>query len=158
MYNKRIEDSGKTALHIATAVGKVKVLKLILSKCPECWEAIDYTRRNILHIAAYMERRWMIKFIFKMSWLSQLINQKDNEGNTPLHLLAISDRKNRALEHVHQGIGILPIQQSTFSILPTQISLHLTPILSIIISIFIKYYMKYYSIALYLFSLPGVGN
>ncbi|KAH7846089.1 hypothetical protein Vadar_009617 [Vaccinium darrowii] len=82
------EDGRKTALHIAAAVGKVVVMKEILSACPECWEMVDCKGHNILHIAADMQRVKVLKFIFKMSWLSQLINQKDNEGNTPLHLLA----------------------------------------------------------------------
>lgn len=81
-------DGGKTALHIAAAVGKVPVMKEILSACPECWETVDYTGHNILHIAADMQRERVLKFILKMPWSSQLMNQKDNEGDTPLHLIA----------------------------------------------------------------------
>ncbi|KAH7843213.1 hypothetical protein Vadar_013953 [Vaccinium darrowii] len=96
-------DGGKTALHIAAAVGRVLVIKEILSACPECWETTDYTGHNILHIAAEMQRRRVLQFILKMSWSSQLINEKDNEGNTPLHLLAAFQVKSPAFMKKYQG-------------------------------------------------------
>lgn len=51
---------------------------------------VDSKGHNILHIAAKMEREEVIEFILQMSCSSQLINQKSNQGNTPLHLLASS--------------------------------------------------------------------
>ncbi|KAF7144944.1 hypothetical protein RHSIM_Rhsim04G0045700 [Rhododendron simsii] len=49
--------------------------------------------QNILHIAVDMNRASVIYFILGKSWVGQLINQKDNDGNTPLHLLVASDCK-----------------------------------------------------------------
>ncbi|KAI8561157.1 hypothetical protein RHMOL_Rhmol04G0315700 [Rhododendron molle] len=40
-----------------------------------------------------MNRVSLIRFILGKSWVGQLINQKDNDGNTPLHLLVASDCK-----------------------------------------------------------------
>ncbi|KAH7850652.1 hypothetical protein Vadar_000961 [Vaccinium darrowii] len=91
-------DEGNTALHIAATVGYVSVMEELLSYCPDCWEMVNSKGQNILHIAAYYEyeRHWATDFILKRPWAAQLINQKDNEGNTPLHLLA-STRKDKGL-------------------------------------------------------------
>ncbi|KAH7851645.1 hypothetical protein Vadar_014664 [Vaccinium darrowii] len=92
-------DEGNTALHIAAAVGEVNVMAGILSYCPDCWEMVNSKGQNILHIAAYYERDQTANFILKTKrpWMNHLlINQKDNEGNTPLHVLA-SNRINKLL-------------------------------------------------------------
>ncbi|KAH7843185.1 hypothetical protein Vadar_013648 [Vaccinium darrowii] len=85
-----VEDGGKKALHIAAAIGNVSVMTMILSKCPECWEVVDGIGQNVLHVAVDMGRAEVIKFILEMPWSRQLIDQQDNDGNTPLHLLAAS--------------------------------------------------------------------
>jgi ankyrin repeat protein len=88
-------DGNKTALQIAVAVGEVQIVEEILSACPDCWEIVDSMGHNILHIAVVMEREKVIEYIFKMSWSTELIEQRDNEGNTPLHLLAASKFKHK---------------------------------------------------------------
>ncbi|KAL7204910.1 hypothetical protein ACSBR2_017929 [Camellia fascicularis] len=52
---------------------------------------IDGRGQNILHIAVKNQKKRAIKFILQNFPLSSLINQKDVDGNTPLHLLAASD-------------------------------------------------------------------
>ncbi|KAL7177773.1 hypothetical protein ACSBR2_031019 [Camellia fascicularis] len=81
------EDDEKTALHIAAARGNVRVMEELLSQCLDCWAMVNSKRQNILHIAVDMEQEEMIKYIFEKSWIIHFINQKDIEGNTPLHLL-----------------------------------------------------------------------
>ncbi|KAH7843026.1 hypothetical protein Vadar_011921 [Vaccinium darrowii] len=81
-------DEGNTALHIAAAVGDVSVFEELLSYCPDCWEMVNSNGQNILHIAAYYERELATDFIFTRPWVTHLINWKDNEGNTPSHVLA----------------------------------------------------------------------
>ncbi|KAH7844096.1 hypothetical protein Vadar_024234 [Vaccinium darrowii] len=81
-------DEGHTALHIAAAVGSVRVMEKLLSYCPDCWEMVNNKGQNILHIAAYYKLDQATDFILEKPWVTHLINQKDNEGNTPLHLLA----------------------------------------------------------------------
>uniref|UniRef100_A0A5B6Z3L2 Uncharacterized protein n=1 Tax=Davidia involucrata TaxID=16924 RepID=A0A5B6Z3L2_DAVIN len=86
------EDERKcTALHIATNQGHVDVMKELLTHCPDCWEMINGTGQNILHIAVESEEKKAIKFILGNSWHIGLINQKDASGNTPLHLFATSN-------------------------------------------------------------------
>lgn len=84
------KDDGKTALHIAATLGNVEVMKEILSACPDCWDMVDSKGRNVLHVAAGMEKEDGIEFIFQRNWCSQLLYQRDSEGNTPLHLLLAS--------------------------------------------------------------------
>ncbi|CAL5381638.1 unnamed protein product [Camellia sinensis] len=78
----------KTALHIAAAHGHVSVIEEILSQCPNCWEMVNSKGQNVLHIVVDTEHKKVMEYIFKKSWIFHLINQKDIEGNTSLHLLA----------------------------------------------------------------------
>ncbi|KAH7856489.1 hypothetical protein Vadar_001927 [Vaccinium darrowii] len=81
------------ALHIAVAEGHVDVMEEILSHCPDCWEMVNGKGKNILHIAVDRKAECVIDYIIKMDWLASLMNQKDVEDNTPLHLLASSKMK-----------------------------------------------------------------
>ncbi|KAH7843109.1 hypothetical protein Vadar_012712 [Vaccinium darrowii] len=82
-----------TALHIAAAANNKWGMEEILSECSDCWEMVNDKGRNILHIAVDAEAERVVEFIMKTDWLESLINQKDFEGNTPLHLVASSDMK-----------------------------------------------------------------
>ncbi|XP_027153155.1 protein ACCELERATED CELL DEATH 6-like isoform X1 [Coffea eugenioides] len=79
-------DGFKTALHIAVINGHVVLVQDILSHCPDCWVQITGKSRNILHLAIKHEKGEVLEFVLQNSWASKLINQNDNEGNTPLHL------------------------------------------------------------------------
>ncbi|KAH7842571.1 hypothetical protein Vadar_006805 [Vaccinium darrowii] len=83
-----------TALHIAAARDNEEVIEEILDHCPDCWEMVNNKGRNILHIAVDTEAREVIKYIVNKGWLESLMNQKDFEGNTPLHLVASSETLN----------------------------------------------------------------
>lgn len=88
-----------TALHLAAAKNNNdEVMEEILSHCPDCWEMVNRKGRNILHIAIDEEMAWVIEYIIKKEWLESLMNQKDFEGNTPLHLLASSEIKFASIE------------------------------------------------------------
>ncbi|KAG5554507.1 hypothetical protein RHGRI_012151 [Rhododendron griersonianum] len=85
------KDDLDKALHIAAAYGHEHVIEELLHIAPDCWEMVNNKGQNVLHIAVDMNRDSVIDFILDQSWVGQLINQKDNEGNTPLHLLIASD-------------------------------------------------------------------
>ncbi|KAI8002396.1 Protein ACCELERATED CELL DEATH 6 [Camellia lanceoleosa] len=82
------EGDEMTALHIAAAHGNVDVMEELLLCCPDCWEMVNGKGQNVVHIALEMGQKNVTKYILKKSWIIYLINQKDIEGNTPLHLLA----------------------------------------------------------------------
>ncbi|KAI8561129.1 hypothetical protein RHMOL_Rhmol04G0313300 [Rhododendron molle] len=44
--------------------------------------------RNILHVSADLERDEATKYISEQPWVNGLVNRKDHEGNTPIHVLA----------------------------------------------------------------------
>ncbi|CAL2274254.1 unnamed protein product [Prunus armeniaca] len=78
----------KTALHIAASKGHVNVMKQLISYCPDCCEVVDQRRRNALHYALETRQSRIIDFVMMDAWLSNvLLNAKDVDGNTPLHLL-----------------------------------------------------------------------
>ncbi|CDP16300.1 unnamed protein product [Coffea canephora] len=79
-------DDSRTALHIAVIHGHVAVVQELLSHFPDCWEKYTNRCKNILHLAVKYEQREVLEFVLKKSWASELINQRDNTGNTPLHL------------------------------------------------------------------------
>ncbi|KAH7847833.1 hypothetical protein Vadar_030707 [Vaccinium darrowii] len=97
------KDGLEAALHMATARGHVSVMEELLSSNPDCWEMVNSKGQNVLHIAVAMEDESVIKFILNKPWLRHLINQKDNEGNTPLHLLVSSDSEVYELWEHHRA-------------------------------------------------------
>ncbi|KAH0970967.1 hypothetical protein GBA52_023123 [Prunus armeniaca] len=78
----------KTALHIAASKGHVHVMKKLISYCPDCCEVVDQRRRNALHYALEKSQSRIVDIVMMDTWLSNvLLNAKDVDGNTPLHLL-----------------------------------------------------------------------
>ncbi|KAF7840528.1 ankyrin repeat-containing protein [Senna tora] len=83
---------GMTPLHFAAHCGNDEVVKKILEHCPDCSEVVDNNGHNALHHTAISNndllstRTW--KVILSNKSLSNLYNEKDNNGDTPLHLLA----------------------------------------------------------------------
>ncbi|XP_057470896.1 ankyrin repeat-containing protein At5g02620-like [Actinidia eriantha] len=90
-YQIAEEDGKTTALHLAALHGNVKAMEELLSHCPDCWEMVNDRGQNILHIAIESENVNAVICILKRPWLGNVLNQKDNEGNTPLHMLVVSD-------------------------------------------------------------------
>ncbi|XP_075661251.1 protein ACCELERATED CELL DEATH 6-like [Castanea sativa] len=88
---------GMTALHIAAHRGHHWVMERILEYCPDCCELVDERGWNALHFvvnsssskwAKYDSSFWAkygSESILKTSLLSNLLNEKDARGNTPLH-------------------------------------------------------------------------
>ncbi|KAM7466926.1 hypothetical protein LguiB_014488 [Lonicera macranthoides] len=83
---------GNKAIHIAASRGHVSVLKEIMLRCPDSWDMENYDYINILHIAVKYQQKNVIEYILEeCPIIETLINQKDYDGNTPLHLLSISN-------------------------------------------------------------------
>ncbi|KAG2725709.1 hypothetical protein I3760_01G078700 [Carya illinoinensis] len=76
---------GRTFLHIAAHSNKYGSTEAIISMCPDCCEVVDNEGRNALHLAIDISWSDAALIIQHNSSLRNLLNQKDNYGNTPLH-------------------------------------------------------------------------
>ncbi|RHN57346.1 putative ankyrin repeat-containing domain, PGG domain, protein accelerated cell death 6 [Medicago truncatula] len=86
---------GYFPIHLASYGGHVEVVEKLLEYCPDPTEMLDTSfKRNILHVAAYNGKHEVVDYILQQSRriceLDKMINQKDNKGDTPLHLAAQS--------------------------------------------------------------------
>ncbi|KAK7840803.1 ankyrin-1 [Quercus suber] len=81
-YKKDTKDM--TALHIAADRGHVKIVNEILKYCPDCSELVDKRGWNALHFAVNSSHKDVVNVILNRSSLSNLLNEKDESGNTPL--------------------------------------------------------------------------
>ncbi|KAK3008590.1 hypothetical protein RJ639_014709, partial [Escallonia herrerae] len=87
-------DDKNTALHIAAGHGHIDVMREFFAHCPDCCEMVNARGRNFLHIAVehkeHDRRRAICYILGQCAIVNSLINQKDIDGNTPLHLLVTS--------------------------------------------------------------------
>jgi serine/threonine-protein phosphatase 6 regulatory ankyrin repeat subunit B len=90
---------GDLPIHIACKKGLVKIVKMLLLKQQlqeEPWndltECINAQGQNILHVAAKSGRNSVVKYILGQRNLNLdiLLNSKDNDGNTALHLASMN--------------------------------------------------------------------
>ncbi|WRX11991.1 Ankyrin repeat - like 3 [Theobroma cacao] len=75
----------KTPLHLASQNGQRYTMEELISRCPGCWEQVDAKGRNVLHYAVASDNKFAVYTILDDTSLSNLINEKDRDGNTPLH-------------------------------------------------------------------------
>ncbi|CAN4094220.1 unnamed protein product [Withania somnifera] len=82
-----------TSVHIAASEGYVNMINELLFHCPDCLEMLDSSGQNALHVAISNNKRRVVRFLLNSNeYLHDLIDEADNDGNTPLHLLAASNR------------------------------------------------------------------
>ncbi|KAL3509390.1 hypothetical protein ACH5RR_028791 [Cinchona calisaya] len=83
------DKSGLFPIHWASIKGHVAVIKLLLLHCPEPRELLDQNGCSILHFAAKNGKHEIIRYILKDKQFEVLVNMKDKQGNTSLHLAAM---------------------------------------------------------------------
>ncbi|KAJ4718671.1 protein ACCELERATED CELL DEATH 6 [Melia azedarach] len=82
-------EKGLYPLHVACKSGQVEISKKLLTKWPDPTELLCNRGRNILHVAAKSGKQHLVSCIMEESISDKLINQMDNDGNTPLHLAVL---------------------------------------------------------------------
>ncbi|XP_060676503.1 uncharacterized protein LOC107426502 [Ziziphus jujuba] len=94
---------GNTALHLAVASGHTKIVLEILKWRPDCCEIVNNKGWNILHCALHANNfEETVISILQNRALRNLINEKDDDGNTPLHHIAMSlnwEQANQFIDH-----------------------------------------------------------
>ncbi|XP_034680392.1 protein ACCELERATED CELL DEATH 6-like isoform X1 [Vitis riparia] len=90
----RSKDGKKTALHIASFHHHTKIVEEILSHSPGCREQVDDEGNNVFHFAMmkkgdddFKPSSYFVNYCLR---LSGLINEKNAQGNTPIHLLSLN--------------------------------------------------------------------
>ncbi|KAL3565740.1 hypothetical protein D5086_033786, partial [Populus alba] len=78
----------RTALHIAAIRGHVNAMKEIVSGCPACCELVDNRGWNALHYAVASKISYVFEECLEIPELARLGTKKDDNGNTPFHLIA----------------------------------------------------------------------
>ncbi|XVE50531.1 hypothetical protein DITRI_Ditri01bG0169900 [Diplodiscus trichospermus] len=81
-----LDKHGKSPLHLAASNGHVTVVREIIRRCPDSAELLDLGGCNALHAAILKGKGNVIRYMLETTETEGLINQPDNDGNTPLHL------------------------------------------------------------------------
>ena len=81
--------NGLLPIHWASINGHVSIIKEMLLHSPDPGELLDQNGYSILHFAAKRGKHKVVSYMLKHPAYEGLINMKDKQGNTPLHLAAM---------------------------------------------------------------------
>uniref|UniRef100_A0A2N9GFF8 PGG domain-containing protein n=1 Tax=Fagus sylvatica TaxID=28930 RepID=A0A2N9GFF8_FAGSY len=84
------DKEGMSALHISANEGHVNVMRTLITKCPYTCELLDKKSRTALHLAVKSGKEDAVAILLEELAFRDLINEQDEDGNTPLHLAAIN--------------------------------------------------------------------
>ncbi|KAF3441892.1 hypothetical protein FNV43_RR15807 [Rhamnella rubrinervis] len=86
---RRRDNKGRTPLHLATIKGRVLVAGELLMACPESVMEVTEQKETILHLTVKNENGFKaLRILVEKLNSKELLNWKDEEGNTILHLAA----------------------------------------------------------------------
>ncbi|KAJ3705213.1 hypothetical protein LUZ61_008918 [Rhynchospora tenuis] len=75
-------------IQIAAIWGRASIIKELIEQFPDSDELLDEHGRNFLHIAILHDRGNIIVHIYQNDTFLRMLNARDYQGNTPLHLAA----------------------------------------------------------------------
>ncbi|KAK2647171.1 hypothetical protein Ddye_022366 [Dipteronia dyeriana] len=93
-----------TPLHLATSQGHIDIAKEIILCCPDCYDLVDERGWNVLHFAMASLCRKELSSLLENPLMKRLVKEKDDKGNTPLHVLATCTRSMETLHNSFNSI------------------------------------------------------
>jgi ankyrin repeat protein len=82
-----IADSyGLFPVHVAANLGFLDVIARLLELCPDSDQLVDAQGKSFFHIAVKEKKVHLVRWVCNNSKLTRVMNAKDFEGNTPMHL------------------------------------------------------------------------
>ncbi|PHT98394.1 hypothetical protein BC332_32674 [Capsicum chinense] len=84
------ENDWTTAIHIAASEGDINMINELLKHCPDCWDMLNSNSQNALHVAILNNQEEVVRFLLNSERCDSFVDEPDSDGNTPLHLLAVS--------------------------------------------------------------------
>ncbi|WCJ17819.1 Ankyrin repeat family protein [Euphorbia peplus] len=89
-----LDREGNSAFHVAALHGHINVIKELIQSCPDIFELTNKKGQTALHIAILSNETAVVKYILDNSQLVRILNEPDEDGNTPLHLAVIYYKHN----------------------------------------------------------------
>ncbi|KAL8510988.1 hypothetical protein ACS0TY_017708 [Phlomoides rotata] len=83
------DKQGFYPIHSAATKGLVDIIQLMLQHRPDTRELLNAQGQNVIHAAARGGKHNTVECMLRRPDLETLINEKDVDGNTPLHLATI---------------------------------------------------------------------
>ncbi|KAI5332768.1 hypothetical protein L3X38_022897 [Prunus dulcis] len=78
--------SKMSALHVAAYAGHTKVMEELIRYQPDTCDLVNSKGQTVLHSAILGGQGKVVKYILRTPKLTGLINEADEDGNTPLHI------------------------------------------------------------------------
>ena len=85
-YTYESDRNGFFPIHTASGTGHIEIVQEFIQRCPDSVELLNHQDQNILQVAAMSGKAKVVNYMLKMPELEMLINEKDVDGNTSLHL------------------------------------------------------------------------
>ncbi|KAJ0966130.1 hypothetical protein J5N97_027268 [Dioscorea zingiberensis] len=125
------DKDGFFPIHVAAGMDHVVVISEILDQCPDSCELVDHNGRSFLHVAAERSSGFLVVELIvnrkKRDLEMLMLNQRDNYGDTPMHLALRDNRalltftgllKNRSSEiSIMNNLGLTPLDLSILSLI-----------------------------------------
>lgn len=107
-----LNNDGFSPFHLAARSDDYGMFQLFLSLSPHCSLQVTKTGQNVLHISVERKNESIISAIVEDRKLSEMINQPDEDGNTPLHLAAYMDNENMQNLLLKGQVRVLPLRNN----------------------------------------------